>query len=100
MIPALTGTIAVLVLNKYGAAQPAKKAGVAPHRRDDWVSFGRMSIAILCRSIVFVGIGTFIVLFMHEYRGVQEDFANASLLIFYIMGACGAAGGRPLGRRS
>src|SRR5690625_4329430 len=51
MIPALTGTIAVLVLNKYGAAAPVKKGGVNEDRRDDWVSFGRMSIAILCRSI-------------------------------------------------
>ena len=99
MIPALTGTIAVLVLNRYGAAQPATKAGVDTNRRDDWVSFGRMSIAILCRSIVFVGIGTFIVLFMHEYRGVQEDFANASLFIFYIMGAFGTAVGGHLARR-
>ena len=99
MIPALTGTIAVLVLNKYGAAQPATKAGVDTNRRDDWVSFGRMSIAILCRSIVFVGIGTFIVLFMHQYRGVQEDFANASLFIFYIMGAFGTAIGGHLARR-
>ena len=99
MIPALTGTVAVLVLNKYGAAQPATKAGVDTNRRDDWVSFGRMSIAILCRSIVFVGIGTFIVLFMHQYRGVQEDFANASLFIFYIMGAFGTAVGGHLARR-
>ena len=99
MIPALTGTIAVLVLNRYGAAKPATKAGVDTNRRDDWVSFGRMSIAILCRSIVFVGIGTFIVLFMHEYRGVQEDFANASLFIFYIMGAFGTAIGGHLARR-
>ena len=99
MIPALTGTVAVLVLNRYGAAKPATKAGVDTNRRDDWVSFGRMSIAILCRSIVFVGIGTFIVLFMHEYRGVQEDFANASLFIFYIMGAFGTAIGGHLARR-
>ena len=99
MIPALTGTVAVLVLNKYGAAQPATKAGVDTNLRDDWVSFGRMSIAILCRSIVFVGIGTFIVLFMHEYRGVQEDLANASLFIFYIMGAFGTAIGGHLARR-
>ena len=99
MIPALTGTVAVLVLNRYGAAQPATKAGVDTNRRDDWVSFGRMSIAILCRSIVFVGIGTFIVLFMHEYRGVQEDLANASLFIFYITGAFGTAIGGHLARR-
>ena len=99
MIPALSGVIAVLVLNKYGAATPVQKASVDHTRRDDWVSFGRMSVAIVCRSIVFVGIGTFIVLFMHEYRGVQEDLANASLFIFYIMGAFGTAVGGHLARR-
>ena len=99
VIPALTGTAAVLVLNRYGAAKPAKKGNGAQDRRDDWVSFGRMSIAIICRSIVFVGIGTFIVLFMHEYRGVPENLANASLFIFYIMGAFGTAVGGHLARR-
>lgn len=99
VIPALTGTAAVLVLNLYGAARPVKKGGGAQDRRDDWVSFGRMSIAIICRSIVFVGIGTFIVLFMHEYRGVPENLANASLFIFYIMGAFGTAVGGHLARR-
>jgi len=99
VIPALTGTAAVLVLNRYGAAKPVKKGNGAQDRRDDWVSFGRMSIAIICRSIVFVGIGTFIVLFMHEYRGVPENLANASLFIFYIMGAFGTAVGGHLAKR-
>lgn len=99
VIPALTGTAAVLVLNRYSAAKPVKKGNGAQDRRDDWVSFGRMSIAIICRSIVFVGIGTFIVLFMHEYRGVPENLANASLFIFYIMGAFGTAVGGHLARR-
>ncbi|HCJ69703.1 MFS transporter [Corynebacterium casei] len=58
-----------------------------------------MSIAIICDSIVFVGIGTFIVLFMHEYRGVPENLANASLFIFYIMGAFGTAVGGHLAKR-
>lgn len=99
VIPALTGTAAVLVLNRYGAAKPVKKGSGVQDRRDDWVSFGRMSIAIICRSIVFVGIGTFIVLFMHEYRGVPENLANASLFIFYIMGAFGTVVGGHLARR-
>lgn len=98
IIPALTGTVAVLMLNKFGVAAPVKKRS-EDDRRDDWKSFGRMSVAIICRSIVFVGIGTFIVLFMHEYRGVQEDLANASLFIFYIMGAFGTAIGGYLARR-
>ena len=97
MIPALSGVIAVLVLNKYGAATPVQKASVDHTRRDDWVSFGRMSVAIVCRSIVFVGIGTFIVLFMHEYRGVQEDLANASLFIFLHNGCFWHRGGRAPG---
>src|SRR5699024_4261040 len=67
--------------------------------RDDWRGFARMSVAIICRSIVFVGIGSFIVLFMHQYRGVNEDLASASLFVFYIGGAFGTAIGGYLARR-
>lgn len=98
IIPALTGTVATLVLNRYGAATVNKGKRRQEHR-DDWASFGLMGIAIVCRSIVFVGIGTFIVLFMHEFRGVPENIANASLFIFYIMGAFGTAIGGHLARR-
>lgn len=60
---------------------------------------GICAVAILCRSIVFVGIGSFVVLFMHQCRGAGETLASASLFVFYIGGAFETAIGGYLARR-
>lgn len=100
MIPALTGVLAVAVIGRARAsAPPTGSALKAVSGRDDWRAFARMSAAIVCRSIVFVGIGSFIVLFMREDRGVGEGLASASLFVFYIGGAFGTAIGGHLARR-
>ncbi|NYE45635.1 FSR family fosmidomycin resistance protein-like MFS transporter [Spinactinospora alkalitolerans] len=100
MIPALTGVLAVAVIGRVHAPSPsAGKKAKAAAGRDDWSAFTRMSVAIVCRSIVFVGMGSFIVLFMHEHRGVGESLASASLFVFYIGGAFGTAIGGHLARR-
>ena len=100
LAPALTGVIAVAFAGRLHT--PVQAHTVGRHKvadRDDWRGFARMSVAIICRSIVFVGIGSFIVLFMHQYRGVGEDLASASLFVFYIGGAFGTAIGGYLARR-
>lgn len=100
MIPALTGVGAVVLVNRvHGPTQNVGTAASTAGARDDWASFARTSAAIICRSIVFVGIGSFIVLFMHQYRGVGETLASASLFVFYIGGAFGTAVGGYLARR-
>lgn len=99
LIPALTGVLAVAMIGRVHAptSDAAKKADVVG--RDDWPAFIRISVAIICRSIVFVGIGTFIVLFMRQYRGVSDTLASASLFVFYIGGAFGTAIGGHLAKR-
>ena len=102
LIPALTGLLAVALIRRgpEAARTPAAPSGASPARgRDDWGAFTRMSVAIVCRSIVFVGMGTFIVLFMHEHRGVGDTLASASLFVFYLGGAFGTAVGGHLARR-
>jgi FSR family fosmidomycin resistance protein-like MFS transporter len=100
MIPALTGICAVALIRRvHRPALRADEGTRAVERQDDWRSFARTSVAIICRSIVFVGIGSFIVLFMHQYRGVGETLASASLFVFYIGGAFGTAIGGYLARR-
>jgi FSR family fosmidomycin resistance protein-like MFS transporter len=102
LIPALTGLLAVALIRRgpEAARTPAAPSGASPAQgRDDWGAFTRMSVAIVCRSIVFVGMGTFIVLFMHEHRGVGDTLASASLFVFYLGGAFGTAIGGHLARR-
>ncbi|MGO1396958.1 MFS transporter, FSR family, fosmidomycin resistance protein [Brevibacterium sp. Mu109] len=102
VIPALTGIVAVGLIGRFHSPAPvtARRAGSsAAGARDDWPAFLRMSIAIICRSIVFVGMGSFIVLFMSVHRDVGETLASASLFVFYIGGAFGTAIGGHLARR-
>ncbi|MFC4375469.1 MFS transporter [Nocardia halotolerans] len=99
MIPALTGMVAVALIGRGRVPATVHTPQRAAVGRDDWVSFARMSVAIICRSIVFVGMGSFIVLFMHQYRGLSDTFAAVSLFVFYIGGAFGTAIGGYLARR-
>lgn len=100
MIPAVTGVLAVVMIGRVQSpADCAVNEARTAVGRDDWSSFARMSVAIICRSIVFVGMGSFIVLFMHQYRGVDGGLASASLFVFYLGGAFGTAIGGHLARR-
>lgn len=101
LIPALTGVVALASIRRvHTASKPAAgKASTHTETRDDWPAFARLSVAIVCRSIVFVGMGSFIVLFMRQDRGVGEALASASLFVFYIGGAFGTAIGGHLAKR-
>ncbi|MFD9032768.1 MFS transporter [Streptomyces sp. NPDC059567] len=63
--------------------------------RDDWASFARLSGAVVCRSIVFVGLSTFLSLYARQRTGGGEVSGTAALFVLYLGGAVGTvAGGR------
>lgn len=101
MIPAATGIVAVLLAARIEGppAHAASMAAAKLHGRDDRRSFALMSAAIVCRSIVFVGLGSFLVLFMHQHRGFGGLAAGSSLFVLYLGGAFGTAIGGYLARR-
>lgn len=100
MVPALTGVAAVALIGRvHSPVQLADATPTARTGRDNWPAFGRMSLAIIFRSIVFTGMASFIVLFMLQYRGVGEGLASASLFVLYIGGAFGTAIGGHLAHR-
>ncbi|CAL9380944.1 Fosmidomycin resistance protein [Nocardiopsis dassonvillei] len=104
MAPALTGLLALAWAARTtpsggAAVRVARAPGVDGGGRDDWRSFVLLSCAIVCRSIVFVGIGSFLVLFVHRYGGIGEPGGTAALFVFYLGGAFGTALGGHLARR-
>ncbi len=99
MVPALTGMLAVALIGSVYTPSSARLASKQVSGIDDWRGFIRTSIAIILRSVVFVGMGSFIVLFMHQYRGVSEPVAAASLFVFYLGGAFGTALGGYLAKK-
>lgn len=51
--------------------------------KDRWLEFGKINIYVICRSIVFSGIGTFLILFLADNFGIAEGKASALLSFYY-----------------
>ncbi|XVQ14609.1 MFS transporter [Spirillospora sp. CA-255316] len=66
---------------------------------DDWPSFARLSGAIVCRSIVFVGLSAFISLYVRQRTGGGAASGTAALFVLYLGGAVGTVAGGPLATR-
>ncbi|MFE0106673.1 MFS transporter [Streptomyces sp. NPDC059009] len=100
VVPAVAGAALCLAAlrsaaPRAGAATASGPRAVRPAVRDDWPSFLRLTGAIMCRSIVFVGLGAFISLYVRQRTGGGQVAGTAALFVLYIGGAVGTvAGGR------
>lgn len=94
-VPAVAGAAlcagALRVSRTRAAADaPAESAGA-----DDWPSFLRLSGAVVCRSVVFVGLSAFVSLYVRERVGGGDVAGTAALCVLYAGGAVGTVlGGR------
>ena len=93
MIPALFGAaITQLALRSTHLVAPSKQRLA---RADDWSSFLRLSAIMICRSIVFVGLGTFIALYAGQRVGGGTTTGGVALFVLFAAGAFGTLlGGR------
>jgi FSR family fosmidomycin resistance protein-like MFS transporter len=100
IIPSLVGSALSLAgLRAVAASRPAA-ARTAPARgTDDWASFARLSGAVVCRSIVFVGLSAFIALYAGERTGGGPAAGTAALFLLYLGGAVGTVLGGWLATR-
>ncbi|MFJ4170766.1 MFS transporter [Paenarthrobacter sp. NPDC089714] len=100
VVPALAGT--VLCIAAVRSAKPAAGATTQTNDtegKDDWGSFVRLSGAIICRSIVFVGLSAFVSLYAQERTSGGPVAATAALFILYVGGAIGTILGAGLANR-
>ncbi|MEV5357723.1 MFS transporter [Streptomyces sp. NPDC052693] len=94
-VPAVLGAVLCAVAVRSagpgtGGADARPAAGF-----DDWPSFLRLSGAVVCRSVVFVGLGAFVSLYVRQRTGGGEVAGTAALFVLYAGGAVGTlAGGR------
>ncbi|GHF58116.1 MFS transporter [Streptomyces mashuensis] len=100
-VPAVVGAaLCAAALRAVAASAPAgggPAAGRADadEQRDDWASFAKLSAAIVCRSVVFVGLSAFISLYARQRTGGGDVAGTAALFLLYLGGAAGTlAGGR------
>ncbi|MEU6879504.1 MFS transporter [Streptomyces sp. NPDC046712] len=83
----------------HASAGEPGTAGSDDRHSDDWPSFARLSGAVVCRSIVFVGLSTFISLYARQRTGGGEVSGTAALFVLYIGGAVGTVVGGKLASR-
>lgn len=100
VVPALVGSVLCLpvlrALEKtvHGGSCTAAGAG-----SDDKVSFVKLSLAVVCRSIAFIGLSTFISLYVQQRPGGSTAAGTAALFLLYLGGAVGSVLGGSLANR-
>ncbi|MFI9564497.1 MFS transporter [Streptomyces rishiriensis] len=100
ILPALIGSVLTLpVLRALDRAPSAGDGKAAAQGRNDWVSFIRLSLAVVCRSVVFVGMSTFVAFHVRERTGGGTSAGTAALFVLYVGGAVGTLLGSRLAHR-
>ncbi|MGW1656801.1 MFS transporter [Streptomyces atratus] len=101
VLPALAGSVLCLpvlrALQKttaFGGSNTAVAVGA-----DDKASFVKLSLAVVFRSIVFVGLSTFISLYARQRTGGGMASGTAALFVLYVGGVLGSVLGGSLANR-
>ncbi|UJB46328.1 MFS transporter [Streptomyces sp. A1-5] len=66
---------------------------------DDKTSFVRLSLAVVCRSIVFIGLSTFLAFYVRQRTGGGPATGTVALCVLYLGGAVGTVLGGSLANR-
>ncbi|SHF67391.1 MFS transporter [Streptoalloteichus hindustanus] len=100
VLPALVGSVLCLPVLRAltGRAQGGSRAG-ASAGVDDWRSFIRLTLGVVCRSIVFIGLSTFIALYAQQRTGAGPVGGTVALFVLYLGGAVGTVVGGHLASR-
>ncbi|WP_189325271.1 MFS transporter [Streptomyces flaveus] len=100
VVPALAGSVLCLpvlrALQKTGCGGFGTAVATGA---DDKASFVKLSLAVICRSIVFIGLSTFISLYVQQRLGGSTAAGAAALFVLYLGGAVGSVLGGSLANR-
>ncbi|MZE81524.1 MFS transporter [Streptomyces xinghaiensis] len=100
ILPALVGGVLTLPVLRGAAEAPSAGRGRgAAEGRDDWASFVRLSLAVGCRSVVFVGLSTFVAFHVRGQTGGSAVAGAIALVVLYLGGAVGTVVGSGLAHR-
>ncbi|WP_371750051.1 MFS transporter [Streptomyces sp. NBC_01283] len=103
MLPALVGAVlclpALRALERQRQDAGDDRTTAPPVGVDDRASFVKLSLAVVCRSVVFIGLSTFISLFAKERMGGSTVAGTAALFVLYLGGAVGSVLGGALADR-
>ncbi|MFE7315978.1 MFS transporter [Streptomyces sp. NPDC057555] len=99
-VPAVVGAaLTVFALRRGSVGGDESRAGARSTGQDDRRSFVRLALAIVCRSIVFVVLGSFVSLYARQQTGGGASAGAAALFVLYLGGAVGTVLGSRLAAR-
>ncbi|NUS12577.1 MAG: MFS transporter, partial [Streptomyces sp.] len=99
LAPALVGAALCAAAVRAAGGRAGTAGGAVGSGRDDWPSFLRLSGAIVCRSVVFVGLSAFVSLYVRQRTGGGDAAGTAALCVLYAGGAFGTVLGGRLAER-
>ncbi|MER5436976.1 MFS transporter [Streptomyces sp. NPDC002790] len=100
VLPAAAGAaICLPVLRALGRRGNTSSAATSAPARDDVPAFVRLSFAVVCRSIVFTGLSTFVSLYATQRMGGSKVAGTVALFVLYVGGAVGSVLGGALAGR-
>jgi FSR family fosmidomycin resistance protein-like MFS transporter len=101
VVPALVGSVLCLPVLRALEKPVRGGSGAAPVGRgaDDRASFVKLSLAVVCRSVVFTGLSTFVALYAQQRQGGGTAAGTAALFVLYLGGAVGSVLGGSLANR-
>lgn len=100
VLPALVGSVLCLpVLRALTKPVPGGSGASAKKGVDDKASFVKLSLAVICRSILFIGLGTFVSLHVEQRLGGGTATGTLALFVLYLGGAVGTVLGGKLADR-
>ncbi|GAA2637568.1 MFS transporter [Actinomadura fulvescens] len=96
LLPAVLGTLVTLpLLGRRARGTTAPRAG----GRDDWPAFRMLSAVVILRSIAYIGLSSFLGLFVQQRVHAGDAAGGAALFVLFAGGAAGTVlGGRLAGR--
>ncbi|MFF8382299.1 MFS transporter [Streptomyces kanasensis] len=99
-VPALVGGVlclpAIRAVRKADRARPGAAVPAGPDRPGPFL---RLSLAVVCRSVVFVGLSTFVPLLARQRTGGDAAVGTAALFVLFLGGAVGSVLGGALAER-
>lgn len=100
VLPALAGSVLCLPVLRALSGSARRGAG-GPSRAggDDTRAFVKLSLAVVCRSVAFVGLSTFLSLYAQQRTGGGTAAGTAALCVLYLGGAVGTVLGGNLADR-
>ncbi|KAB2352562.1 MFS transporter [Actinomadura rudentiformis] len=94
LLPAVLGTLIMLPLLGRRAGGTTRSSG-----RDDWPAFRVLSAVVILRSVAYIGLSSFLALFVQQRIHPGEAAGGAALFVLFTAGAAGTVLGGRLARR-